>query len=369
VNIDVSSPDVRSSLELSCSRNFTSWLGHQNISIAFTTYQAGKLFLIGRKADSRLSGFERTFRRCMGMWSDGQTIWLSSLYQLWRLENTLLPGQLDGEFDRLYVPQVGYTTGDVDIHDVAVDTNGAAVFVNTLFSCLATCSVRYSFTPLWRPPFISKLAPEDRCHLNGLAMQDGRPRYVTACATSDVVDGWRHQRVRGGVVVDTDTGEVVCDRLSMPHSPRLIDGQLWLLESGTGYLGRVDFAAGKFEPVTFCPGYARGLAVTGNYALVGTSKCRQERTFSDLQLEKNLAQRQGEATCGVLVVDLSIGDIVHWLRVDGIVEELYDVAVLPSTRRPKALGFKTDEIQHVVWLEAGGRTERFVAEAKSLQDE
>ena len=175
-------PASSQNLELSASRLFMSWLAEQQVSLAFTTYQAGKLFLLGRKPDGRLSGFERTFERTMGLWSDGQTLWLSSVFQLWRMENMLPSGETtpDG-YDRLYVPQIGYTTGDIDIHDVAVDADGRVVFVNTLFGCLATVSPRYSFEPIWKPPFISRLAAEDRCHLNGLAMQDGRPKYATAC--------------------------------------------------------------------------------------------------------------------------------------------------------------------------------------------
>lgn len=349
-------------LELQGSRGFVDWLEQQQVSLAFTTYQAGKLFLIGRNPHHRLAGFERSFPRCMGLYSDGQTMWMSSLYQLWRLENTLLPGQWDGEFDRLYVPQVGYTTGDIDIHDVSVNNRGEAVFVNTLFSCLATPSPRFSFTPVWRPPFVDKLVPEDRCHLNGLAMIDGEPRYVTACSQSNVVEGWRSQRRSGGVVVDVVSGEVVCEGLSMPHSPRWIDGELWLLNSGTGELGRVDLSEGRFEPVAFCPGYARGLAVCGDYLVVGTSKCRQERTFGDLPLQDNLTKRGGAATCGIYVIHRATGEIVHWLRLEGVVEELYDIVVLPGCRRPRAVGFKTSEIQHMVWLETEeGRTERYVA--------
>ena len=147
--------------DLTASRQFTAWLHEQRISLAFTTYQAGKLFLIGLGPDGKLSIFERTFNRCMGMWSNGQTIWMSSLYQLWRFENVLEPGQTapDG-YDRLFVPQVGYTTGDIDVHDVSVDDGGRVVFVNTLFSCLATMSQTDSFVPLWKPPFISGSSAE-----------------------------------------------------------------------------------------------------------------------------------------------------------------------------------------------------------------
>ena len=171
------------------SRQLPAWLAEQRVSLAFTTYQTGKLFLIGLGDEGRLSIFERTFNRCMGLAASPQTLWMSSLYQLWRFENALDEGQLHGGYDRLYVPRIGYTTGDLDVHDVAVDGSGRAVFVNTLFSCLATVSETHSFEVLWKPYFISKLAAEDRCHLNGLALRNGRPAFVTAVSRSDAADG------------------------------------------------------------------------------------------------------------------------------------------------------------------------------------
>src|SRR5262249_21987763 len=153
-------------VEAHTSRDFTAWLAEQRISLAFTTYQAGKLFLVGRAPQGTVSVFERTFNRCMGLWADGQTLWMTSLYQLWRFTNALAPGETYQGYDRLYVPRVGYTTGDLDLHDVAVDGQGQVVLVNTKFNCLAAVSDRCSFRPLWRPPFISKVAAEDRCHLN-----------------------------------------------------------------------------------------------------------------------------------------------------------------------------------------------------------
>ncbi len=162
------------SLEIDASRQFTSWLAEQRVSITFTTYQAGKVFFIGLQQSGKLSVFERTFERCMGLYAQGSTLYMSTLYQLWRLENALQPGQLHNGYDAVYVPQVGYITGDLDVHDVVVGEMGKrghsyVVFVNTLFSCLATVSDTHSFVPLWQPPFISRLAAEDRCHLNGLA--------------------------------------------------------------------------------------------------------------------------------------------------------------------------------------------------------
>lgn len=333
-------------LEVLSSRGFSSFIAELGASLAFTTYQAGKLFFLGATAEGRLSLFERTFPRCMGLCADGDSLWLATLFQIWRLDNALPAGQRHEGYDRLYVPRVAYTTGDVDVHDLAVDRRGRLVFVNTLFSCLATLAPRASFAPLWRPPFISRLAAEDRCHLNGLALEDGAPAYVTAVADSDVADGWRDRRRDGGLVLDVRSGEVVADNLSMPHSPRVHEGRLWLLEAGTGHLGYVEEES--FERVCFCPGYARGLCFAGHYAIVGLSKPRRSRTFADLELGENLAERGAEARCGLLVVDLRSGDVVHWLRLDGAVEELYDVVLLPGVRRPMALGFLTEEIHRTI---------------------
>lgn len=335
-------------LEISASRQFTAWLAETRLSFAFTTYQIGKLFFVGLKPDGRLSLFERTFNRCMGLCVHGNSLYLGSLYQLWRFENLLEPGHTQDGYDRLYLPQVGYTTGDVDAHDLGLNRNGRLIFVNTLFSCLATVSEAHSFLPVWKPPFISKLAAEDRCHLNGLAMRDGEPAFVTAVSRSDAADGWRDRRRDGGVLIDVASNEVVLGGLSMPHSPRWHDGRLWLLNSGTGEFGYVDSAAGRFEPVCFCPGYLRGLSFAGPYALAGLSKPRHNKTFSGLDLDERLKAREVEPRCGIQVIDLRSGDVVHWLRLDGMVEELYDVAVVPGAQRPMALGFKTDEIRRVL---------------------
>lgn len=342
------SSGATASLKITDSRQLTSWLAEQHLSLAFTTYQASRTFWIGLQPSGKLEIFQRTFARCMGLYAEGSTLYLSSLYQLWRLENILEPGQTHNGYDRLYVPQMAYTTGDLDIHDIAIDDRGRAIFVNTLFSCLATISDTHSFRPLWKPPFISRLAAEDRCHLNGLAMRDGQPRYVTAISRSDVADGWRPQRRDGGCLIDISSGEILLSGLSMPHSPRWYRDRLWLLNSGTGEFGYADLEASRFEPVAFCPGYLRGCTFSGDFAILGISQPRDNSTFSGLPLEETLRQKNAESRCGLLVIDLRSGDIVHWLNIEGAIAELYDVAVLPGVRRPMALGLQTDEIRRAI---------------------
>lgn len=319
---------------MEASRNFKSWLAENGCSLAFSTYQRGALFLIGLKPDGTLSQSIHRFSRCMGLHVDGEKIWAASLHQLWRFANHAGDFARQQGYDRVYRPRVAYVTGDLDIHEMGETAEGELVFVNTLFSCLATVSDSRSFRPVWQPAFISRLAAEDRCHLNGLAMRDGRPWAVTAVAQSDVANGWREHRQDGGVVIEVASQDILCAGLSMPHSPRWALGRLWVLNSGRGALGHVDPATGRFEEVTFCPGYARGMAIVGKYAVIGLSRPREQGTFSGLALEDRLKGYRIEPRCGLMVVDLETGSAVEWLRISGAIEELFDVAVLPATRCP-----------------------------------
>ncbi len=327
------------------------WLAEQRASLAFTTYQAGKLFLVGLKGDGGLSIFERTFDRCMGLGVSDGRFWMSSLYQLWRFENFLDPGETHRGHDGLFVPVVGHTTGDIDIHDIHAGADGAPVFVATRFNCLATLAERGSFRTLWHPPFIDRIAAEDRCHLNGMACIDGAPAYVTCVSRTNVAEGWREHRRDGGVVLDVASGEVVASGLSMPHSPRMHRGVLWVLQTGTGEFGRVDPHTGRFEPVCFLPGFARGLAFLGDYAVIGLSRPRENRTFEGLVLNDRLAAEGIGPRCAICVVNLKTGDIEHRLDIEGVVQELYDVAVLPGVVRPMALGFRSEEIRFAAKVE------------------
>ncbi len=338
------------------STHFAEWLARADVSVALTTYQAGRLFFIGRRPDGGVRAHERMIEQCQGLWTDGQSLWTSGLWTLWRFENALRPGTLTASgADRKFVPREGRVTGRTDIHDIAIaEIDGAPrpIFVNTLFSCLATISDTASFRPVWKPKFISNLAPEDRCHLNGLAMDGRRPAYVSAVSSSDVADGWRERRRDGGVIIDVATGEKVATGLSMPHSPRLYDGRLWVLNSGEGEFGTVDPSTGAFTAVCFCPGYARGLAFVGRHAVIGLSRPRHNQTFAGLALDERLAAKDAVPRSGLLVVDIDTGNVVEWLRFQHTIDELYDVAVLPGVRQAEAVGFVADDIQRELSYES-----------------
>jgi uncharacterized protein (TIGR03032 family) len=332
----------------SCSRHFVSWLHDRNVTLAVSTYQTNRLFLLGLKPDGKLAAFERLFERAMGVCPTSTGFYLATRYQIWRFENCLAEGQLHNGHDAVFVPRTAHTTGDLDAHDLAVDRGGRLLFVNTLYSCLATVSGQHSFEPIWKPPFVSRLAPEDRCHLNGLALRDGEPRYLTAISRSDVPAGWRKRRGDGGCALDMMSDAPIATSLSMPHSPRFWQDRLWLLNSGTGEFGFVDLDNGSFQAICFCPGYLRGLAFTGGYAIVGLSRPRENRLFTDLALDSNLARRDAQSICGLMVINIQNGNIEHWCEFEGVVTELYDVQVLPGFRRSMLLGFRTDEIRRLI---------------------
>ena len=334
-------------------------LAKLNISLAVSSYQSNLLYLIGRNKKNGINVHQTAMPRPMGLCTGGSSgdtdggtgLTMTAGYQVVRFQNTLQPGQeVNQTFDACYVPRTIHMTGNLDAHDVGLDDQDNPVFVNTRFNCLAAPSAKYSFEMTWKPPFISALIDEDRCHLNGMAMEGGKPRYVTAVSRSDTIDGWRDRRNGGGIIIDVQTGEIICEGLSMPHSPRLHNGQLWVLNSGTGELGTVALEGadkGQFQPVVFCPGFLRGLSFYGNLAIVGLSKPRYKR-FEGLPLDQKLQDADSEPWCGVQIIDLSTGTCVDWFRIDGKIGELYDVEVITGVACPMAIAPTSDEIAGLI---------------------
>lgn len=337
-------------LKVNCSSGLLPWLMGNYLSLAFTTYQTNRLFFIGSSDEGALKLHERLWDKPMGLYGNIQKLYLSTRYQIWEFHNVLLSGESYEKADALYVPRASYITGNLNVHDIALNNSGNLIFVNRDFSCLAKINENYSFIPLWKPPFISKLVAEDRCHLNGLAMVRGEPFYVTACSATDVTAGWRNYRVDGGVVIDVSNNEILVEGLSLPHSPRWYHDKLWLLNSGTGEFGYI--SANQFFPLTFCPGFLRGLAFWDNVALVGLSKLRH--TFSGLVLEERLTKQGVTPQCGLMMIDITSGEVLHWLYLEGVIEELFDVLFLPGVRQPQSIGLQNDDIQRLVTFPNSG---------------
>jgi uncharacterized protein (TIGR03032 family) len=313
------------------SSSFAGLLEQSGSSVVITTYKSGHL-IVGRARDGVLDTAFTSLGRPMGVAVAPGRLAVGTLDSVVSyLDHPGLRARVEGEaaHDAVFVPRSVLFTGDVAIHEMAYDANGRLWFVNTRFSCLATLDLDSSFTPQWRPSWITGLAAEDRCHLNGMAMAGGAPRYVSALAQTDTPNGWRERKGTAGVVVDIASGEVVAGGLAMPHSPRWHDGRLWILESGNGTLATIDPATGHRTTVATLPGFTRGLAFIGRYALVGLSQVR-ESVFTGLPVTATATERNA----GVWVVDTDTGDTVGLLRFDGVVQEIFDVQVLHGMTWP-----------------------------------
>ena len=303
-------------------------------SVLVSTYQAGKLVIL-REDEGKLNTHFRVYHRPMGLAADASRIALGTALSVEYYRNMpQVAAKLEpaGKHDAAFLPRHGQITGNIDIHEM--DWAGDELWlVNTRFSCLCTLDKEYSFVPRWRPSFISGYAAEDRCHLNGLEVVDGKPKYVTALGTSDRAGGWRENKAGGGVLIDVDSGEFICRGLSMPHSPRWYEDKLWVLESGNGTLATVDPQTGQLDTVAELPGFTRGLDFLGPYAFVGLSQVRESAVFSGI----SLTERVSERNCGVWVVDIRSGQVVAFLKFEDAVQEVFAVALLPGIRFPDVL--------------------------------
>jgi uncharacterized protein (TIGR03032 family) len=309
-------------------------LDRLGISLLVSTYQAGKVVVV-RADGAALNTHFRGLPAPMGLAVQGGRLAVGTPGRIWEFCNVpalvqkLVPA---GRHDACFVPRSVHYTGDIQVHELAW-TGPELWIVNTRFSCLATLDRDSSFVPRWRPPFVSALAPEDRCHLNGLAVRDNRPRYVTALGTTDTAGGWRANKTAGGCLLDVATGGVVLQNLSMPHSPRWYDDNLWLLESGKGTLALVDPRTGQLREIARLPGFTRGLDFCGPYAFIGLSQVRETAVFSGLPITERLNER----SCGVWAVDVRTGGTVGFLQFRGGVQEIFSVQVLPGIRFPDLL--------------------------------
>lgn len=353
------------------STTFPALLEHCGISLAISTYQANKL-IIARADRGQLNTHFRPFERPMGMATAAGKLAIGTGQQIWELCNVpAVVSQLespaahpDREHDACFLPRRLHYTGDIDIHEMAyvavVGDRSSSVFssgfnsklspdsspefspgsspdselwfINTRFSCLCTLDTTHSFVPRWRPPFISGYDLSDRCHLNGLALREGQPRYVTALGSTDTPAGWRKHKAGGGILMDITTNERLVDGLSMPHSPRWYRDRLWVLESGRGSLATVDLDTGHLTDVALLPGFTRGIDFYGDFAFIGLSQVRESAIFSGIDIAK-----QADRFCGVWVVNIVTGQVVALLRFEEAVQEVFAVVVLPGMTFPEVL--------------------------------
>ncbi len=326
---------------LTSSPGFKNWLSENHISIAFNTYNVGKLFMVGIDDMKQLQFSDASFHRAMGMAYHDGTFWMASQNQIWRFENFLDKGQTSNGRDAVFVPVGATTTGMVNVHDVRVSDAGV-FFVSSNFNCISKLHKKWSFEPVWKPTFIHDFDYGDRCHLNCLALQNDHPKYVTCFAPTNTPNGWRTapRDLASGLLIDVQSNEIVCDGLDMPHSPQLHDGELYLANSGRGEFGSVNLTTGKYKPICEVPGFTRGLAFWKHFAIVGSSKPRHRGVFEGndaTPLNKRLETTGEQPQCQISIIDLKTDSLVHHLTINGPASEIYDVCVLPNIRRPLVL--------------------------------
>lgn len=329
----LSEQDDAASMAITASPALARLLNASGLSLALTSYQAGRLYMIGSSDEATLTIAEEYFHRPMGLAYDAGRLWVMTTEHVLRLNAEAG----DQPFSHQFKTKAAHKVGAIHGHDLALDDAGRPVFAATRHNAIATIGNDGGLEPLWTPSFIDPSADGDRCHLNGLAMQDGAPAFATAFAVTNRAGGWRSRKQNGGIVFDIQRDGVITTGLSMPHSPRLYDGQLWVCNSGSGEFGFVDLETGRFEPVAFCPGFVRGLAFYDGYAFIGMSKPRHAR-FDGLPIHARLAQGDEVPWAGLMVIDLYSGETAAWLKFADPVAEFYDVCALPDVMASTAAG-------------------------------
>ncbi len=325
------------------SPNVPELLTQLKCTLALSTYQAGKLVFLSAKDENTLVQLPRNFLKPMGI---AEHATKDKLAVACKDEVVVFANSPDlahhypkqpKKYDALYMPRCTYHTAGLDIHDLRY--GGDKLYaVNTLFSCIVELDDDYNFRPYWQPPFIDKLVSEDRCHLNGMAMRDGKPIYASAFNTGNTPRSWKENITTTGVIMDMESNEQVARGLAMPHSPRIFNEQLFVLLSATGELVRVDIANGKYDPVCKIGGFVRGMSICEDYLFVGINKLRKNSsTFAKLPF----ADAADKA--GIVIVHLPTGSIAGQIIYRSSVDEIYDVHVLKNKLRPNILNTMTDD--------------------------
>lgn len=317
------------------SPNFPELLSDLNCSLAITTYQAGKLVFLSPQDRTRMIQLPRTFEKPMGMAIRENDLAVATRDHVVTFRNAPSMAanfpKYPNTYDALFLPRATYHTGELDIHDLFF-VQDKLVAVNTQFSCLAEIDGEYNFKPIWQPPFLTGISPNDQCHLNGIAIREGKPAFATALGDTTESKGWRKNKVQGGVLIDIEKNTVIANGLAMPHSPRWYNSTLYVLLSATGELSKIDVNTGLVTVLKEFNGFVRGMDKIGDYLFIGLSKLRESSaTFADLPIA------QKSIFAGVVVVHQPTMAVVAQVRYETSVEEIYDVKVLPGILRPTIL--------------------------------
>ncbi len=329
----------------SYSPNIPEIMNELGITIALTTYQAGKMIFLSAPAPDKLVQLPRNFDKAMGIAINDDLLGIASKTEITVFRNS--PGHAlnypdqPNTYDNLFIPKATYYTGGIDAHDLAFANKGL-LSVNTAFSCLSLIDHEFSFKPIWKPSFITDIQPGDRCHLNGLALINGEPEFVTALGKSDEPSGWRSNKSKGGILIHVPSNEIIIEGLSMPHSPKIFNNTLYLLNSGKGEIISMDLTTRKTEIVKALPYFLRGMAKHGDYLFVGLSKIR--KTSSSFQ---ELPVSETATVAGVAIIYLPFKSVIGTIKYENSVEEIYDLQILPM-KRPGMMSMQKESFKNCI---------------------
>ena len=312
----------------------------KKVCILITSYQSGRLFVIGAEDNGGVVLQQHQFDRAMGISAYQGGFVFATLHQLWRYSLMNPMDKASNHGRPLLLPQACFYTGFVNCHDVAQLPGGDIIYASTLFNCVAKAALISNFEPVWAPPFIKELVPEDRCHVNGLAVDNGKLRFVSVLGESAKKGGWRDD-LSQGVIFDMRTNRVIASNLWMPHSPRVRDRRLYALESGRGSFGTLN--NGKISEQLLLPGYPRGLDFCERTAAIGYSRPRPG-SGDKLPLSERLKASGIEAGCGVVLYETSTSKVFHSIHFPAGVDEIYDVAFLHGTSNPRLIHPASNEM-------------------------
>ncbi len=327
-----SSQQEENPLDVKYSKNIPSLIHELNCTISISTYHIGRLILLCAPSGQKIVQVPTQFQKPMGVAIQGSKMAITTAKETIVLVNS--PGHAHSyppkpnRYDALYLPRSVYFSGKTDNHDLEFTKHGLMA-VNTGFSCLSLIDNEYSFKPYWQPPFISDRMPEDRCHLNGMAVADEEPVYATALSQTDHKNGWRQSNINEGVLMHIPSSQILRDDLPIPHSPRIINGQLYFLLSAEGKVVRYNENTNTYTTIAELPGFVRGMDQHDDYLFVGLSKIREtSNMFSDLPIAKQ------QLECGLAIIHIPTEEVVGELYYKNRVQELYDVKIIPNSLFP-----------------------------------
>lgn len=330
------SPAAATRIDGQHSANFPDLLRQLGGSLMVATGDGGVLILL-RPDGTQVAPHAIDLPNATAIASDGERIALAAsprIIEFHNLPDVALRLHDPPRHDAVYLTRRSHVTGAVGIADMAWDGDGTLWFASTLLSSLCTLDADSAVVARWRPHFVSRCVAEDRCHLNGLALRDGKPRYATALAETDAAQGWRGAAHAGGVLIDCQEQRILARGLALPHAPRWYAGRLWLLEAGRGALVTIDPGSGARTEVARVPGFARSLDFLGPVAFIGLSQPRSPAYALDLVD----SPANADSRSGIWAVHIGSGRVVALLKFIGDVTEIVSVAALPGARFPELVG-------------------------------